>query len=139
VLAVLMTVFLLSLFGMPGLGGFMGKVYLMIAMAQIGAGGYALIAALLLNTLVSLYYYLRPVYYMMQAEDTEQRPAVVLAGFSRGVLILSAIVLFWTGLLPGMAKSAADNYATLKTRDYRESLAQIPAETMPDQPQPQDQ
>ena len=42
-LAMMLAVFLLSLFGMPGLGGFAGKVYLMVAMSDGGgAGAYAL-------------------------------------------------------------------------------------------------
>ena len=35
-LCILLVIFLLSLFGMPGLGGFMGKMYLMVAMANAG-------------------------------------------------------------------------------------------------------
>ena len=33
-------IFLLSLFGMPGLGGFMAKIYLAISMTKAGPAGF---------------------------------------------------------------------------------------------------
>lgn len=103
-LAVLMVVFMLSLFGMPGLGGFMGKIFIASQMFAAGPLGYVLIAILLFNTLLSFAYYLRPGYYMIvtspaggeasQARWSAGAPATV-------ILLLCAIVLVWTGLLPG--------------------------------------
>lgn len=111
-LAVLLSVFVLSLFGMPGLGGFLGKIYLAVAMAQLGGWGFILIAVLLLNTLLSLYYYLRPVYYMVLVSDAQARalgpaPAVAVA-----MLVLCAAALVWTGL-SGSAAILARDYAVL--------------------------
>ncbi|MCB0323525.1 MAG: NADH-quinone oxidoreductase subunit N [Bdellovibrionales bacterium] len=56
-LGVVMTVSMLSLAGMPPLAGFMGKLYLFSAAINSGFVGLAVIAAL--NSVVSLYYYLR--------------------------------------------------------------------------------
>jgi NADH-quinone oxidoreductase subunit N len=100
-LMVLMSLFLLSLFGMPGLGGFLGKVFLMTAMAKFGPGGFALIAVLLINTLVSLYYYVRPMYFMVLVRDDRQRPAVPLAAAVAVMLVLCAAGVIWTGLSGG--------------------------------------
>ena len=112
-LAVLMTLFLFSLFGMPGLGGFMGKIYLMKSMANAGQMGFVLIAVLLLNTLISLYYYMRPVYYMVFMADDEDRPAIVPQGAGVAMLIGCAVVLFWTGLFPATAGEMTKDYAVM--------------------------
>lgn len=55
-LGVVMVIALLSLAGMPPLGGFVGKLYLFSATIEAGYTGLAIIAAL--NSVVSLYYYL---------------------------------------------------------------------------------
>ena len=113
VLAVMMTLFLLSLFGMPGLGGFMGKIYLMKAMATFGGSGagFVLIAVLLINTLISLYYYLRPIYYMVLVPDHESRPAIAASGVGFALLLICGAALLWTGLLPGGAARMTRNYS----------------------------
>jgi formate hydrogenlyase subunit 3/multisubunit Na+/H+ antiporter MnhD subunit len=108
-----MMVFLLSLFGMPGLGGFLGKVYVMVGLKSLGAGGLVLIAALLLNTLVSLYFYMRPVYYMVFVADDKQRPTFPLAT-GQAVLFACAVALIWTGL--GGGSKMADSFANLLSR-----------------------
>ncbi len=117
VLAVMLSLFLLSLFGMPGLGGFMGKVYLMAIMAT-GPFGFVLIAVLLFNTLLSLYYYMRPVYYMMFVPDVEARPAISVGPLALVLLALCALALLWTGLLPGGAGDLAGDYAAIITAGH---------------------
>jgi len=113
--AILFTLCLLSLFGMPGLGGFMAKIYLMKAMADSGPSGFVLISVLLLNTLVSLYYYLRPIYFMVFVTDTEDRPRIIPSAATAGLLILCATVLIWTGLAPGQAGSMARDWGKIQT------------------------
>ncbi len=99
----LMSLFLLSLFGLPGLGGFMGKVYLAKSMMDVAGGtGLFLVAILLINTLISLYYYLRPVYFMVfrPAED-EQAAPVGMPHLAALMMLICAAGVLWTGLLPG--------------------------------------
>lgn len=113
-LAVMMALCLLSLFGMPGLAGFMGKLYLMIAMFEIGRGvGTVLVAVLLINTLISLYYYLRPIYYMVLATDTENRPRVASYGLGSVMIVLCCAVLLWIGVLPGRARQVTSTYSPM--------------------------
>lgn len=113
-LTVLMSIFLLSLFGMPGLGGFMGKIYLMKAMAEVGGGaGIVLIALLLINTLISLYYYLRPVYFMVMVPDTESRPSVSTPGVGMAILTVCVIGVLWTGVLPGGPSNLSATYSDM--------------------------
>ncbi len=102
-LAVLMLLFLLSLFGMPGLGGFMGKLFLASQMFAAGPLGYVLVAILLFNTLLSFAYYLRPGYYMIVAAPAANAPTQRwTAGVPATViLMICAIMLLWTGLMPG--------------------------------------
>ena len=111
--AVLLTLFLLSLFGMPGLGGFLAKFYLMIVMAKLGPAGFVLIAVLLINTLISLYYYVRPVYYMAFVSDDQDRPAFTPALAGLALLLVCAAALLWTGLSGGTRLTR--DYATLVT------------------------
>ncbi|MCB0345885.1 MAG: NADH-quinone oxidoreductase subunit N [Bdellovibrionales bacterium] len=61
-LGIAMTVAMLSLAGVPPLGGFMGKFYLFSAAVRSGYTALAVVAAI--NSVVSLYYYLRIVVVM---------------------------------------------------------------------------
>lgn len=56
-LCVVLCVFLFSLVGLPPLGGFIGKYLIMSKLAD--RGHYGMIAWILLNSVVSLYYYMR--------------------------------------------------------------------------------
>lgn len=112
-LAIVLSLFLLSLFGMPGLGGFMGKIFLMTAMAKAGAGGYVLIAVLLINTLFSLYYYMRPIYFMVFVADDQNRPAMSPRAIAWPLLALCVVMLLWTGFLPGFTGKLTSDYGTL--------------------------
>jgi NADH-quinone oxidoreductase subunit N len=112
-LAMLLTLFLLSLFGMPGLGGFIGKVLLMQVMANAGLGGFVLIAVLLINTVISLYYYLRPVYFMYFVADTRSRPAVPAHGAAYATLGLCALMLVWTGLFSDFPSSLTHDFGAM--------------------------
>ncbi len=127
-LAVLMSLFLLSLFGMPGLGGFMGKIYLMESMTKAENTGFVLITVLLLNTLLSLYYYMRPVYYMVLVAGDERRPVFFPRGIGLAMLLGCAAVLLWTGLSPSAAGGMTQDYArmfsfTRNVVDVTDSLA----------------
>ena len=120
--ALLLAIFLLSLFGMPTLGGFVGKIYLARVMVEAGPYGVALMAALFINTLISLYYYLRPVYYMAfkQATQTESSPtpasptAFRLASPAGVVLLLCMVMIFITGLLPESTFSLLRNHSRVR-------------------------
>lgn len=113
VLSILLIVFLLSLFGMPGLGGFMGKLFLGAGMSKGGTLGVALLAVLLLNTLFSLWYYLRPGYYMVFVEpDAQQKQLPVIQPLRPAVWLILGVcclMLLWTGLLPALASSIAQD------------------------------
>jgi NADH-quinone oxidoreductase subunit N len=97
-LATLMTIFLLSLGGFPPMAGFIAKWYVFSAAINAGYAWLAIIGVL--TSVVSVFFYLRIVVMMyMTATDTPaQFPAVPkVAG---AALIVSAILIFYLGILP---------------------------------------
>lgn len=79
VMAAAMTLFLLSLAGIPPLAGFFGK--LAIFNAAIGQGMWGLVVVGAINTVISVYYYLRPVVAMyMNADESEIAPSLTSSG-----------------------------------------------------------
>jgi len=97
-LATLMTVFLLSLGGFPPLAGFVAKWYVFSAAVAAGYNRLAIIGVL--TSVVSVFFYLRIVVMMyMTTSETETRfpPVPRVAGVA---LIVSAILLFYLGILP---------------------------------------
>ncbi|HXI30275.1 MAG TPA: NADH-quinone oxidoreductase subunit N [Vicinamibacterales bacterium] len=97
-LAALMTIFLLSLGGFPPLAGFIAKWYVFSAAVRAGYTGLAIIGVL--SSVVSVFFYLRIVVmmYMTPSEGPRTIPAVpMIAG---GALVVSAVLLFYLGILP---------------------------------------
>jgi NADH-quinone oxidoreductase subunit N len=66
-----MVIFLLSLIGIPGTGGFVGKFFIFATAIKGGMGWLAVI--LLLNSVVSAFYYLKIVREMFIAEEGKER------------------------------------------------------------------
>lgn len=101
-LAALLVVFLLSLAGFPPTGGFVGKLYLLLAAVEAGYVDLAVI--LVLTSFVSYYYYLRVIWkmYFEEAPTDAPLPAVPGAAF-RVAAVLSAVAILAVGVLPGRA------------------------------------
>jgi NADH-quinone oxidoreductase subunit N len=98
-LAVLMTLFLMSLGGMPPTAGFFGKFYLFRAVLENGQVWAVVIAVL--NSAVSFYYYLRVVISMFTPEK-ETIPVAARVGIPIVlILILTAWGTITLGLFPG--------------------------------------
>lgn len=89
-----MTLFMISLTGLPPTVGFVGKFYLFSAVIE--AKIYWLAVLGVLNSVVSLYYYARVIKYMYFDEATEEKP-LALAGFSYPSLLvgLAAATVFF--------------------------------------------
>ena len=96
-LAGLMTVFLLSLGGIPPTAGFIGKWYIFSAAVQEGHYWLAIIGVL--TSVVSVFFYLRIVVMMYMTEGQETLrppiPAAAMAG-----LALAVVTVFYLGILP---------------------------------------
>ncbi len=70
-LGVCLAIFLVSLTGLPPTAGFIGKLYLFIAL--IDAKMYVLAVIAVLNSVVSLYYYIRVLKFMFLTDAEEKR------------------------------------------------------------------
>ena len=95
-LGLLLTVFMLSLAGIPPTAGFLGKFYIFQAAVETNHLYLAVIGVL--NALVSVYYYLRVVVYLY-FHTGDQRPLV----WSPGVAVVStvtAVVVLFLGIYP---------------------------------------
>ena len=98
-LAVLLTVFLISLAGFPPTAGFMGKFVLF--KSAVVDGHYAIVIIAVLNSLVSVYYYLRVVVKMFMT-DPEKKPILVpsLPAFLTIALVIAIIAVLAIGIYP---------------------------------------
>jgi NADH-quinone oxidoreductase subunit N len=104
-LAVVMAVCLFSLVGLPPLGGFMVKWYLLAALYEGGLIWLVLVAVF--NTLLSLYYYARVAYAMFFQDD--RHPAIRAAVQAKAVLGVCMVLIVLTGTLwAGALKYFAD-------------------------------
>ena len=112
VTAAMLTVFLLSLIGVPLTGGFFGKFYIFRAALQSNLVWLTVLG--LLNSAVAAYYYLRlmVVVYMYEPGEVTNSLEPLTPGL-RAALILPAIGTFVLGILPGTVLNFAQN-ATLR-------------------------
>ena len=98
-LAVILTIFLLSLIGIPVTGGFFAKFYVFSAALQSNLVGLTIIAVI--NSAIAAYYYLRIIVYMyMRDERTEAPVARIPIPLGIG-LAISLIATIYLGVLPG--------------------------------------
>jgi NADH-quinone oxidoreductase subunit N len=97
-LAVLMTIFLLSLGGFPPLGGFIAKWYVFTAAVEAGYNWLAIIGVL--TSVVSVFFYLRVIVmmYMTPSTATVTFPKVPRAAAT--ALVASALIVLYLGVLP---------------------------------------
>lgn len=100
VLAAAMTLFMVSLAGVPPTAGFMAKLF--VFRAAISGDLIALAIFGVLTSAAGLYYYLRVVVYVYMVPQT--KPDAVAGGrvFSAGLALAGcALLVFWMGLQPG--------------------------------------
>jgi NADH-quinone oxidoreductase subunit N len=111
--AILLSLFLLSLTGIPGTAGFIGKFYVFGGVVWAGLWWLAVIGVLL--SAVSAYYYLRVIIYMFFKEPEEALTgATRLSGGMAVSLALSAFATVAIGLVPSWLWDAAVSaYGTL--------------------------
>lgn len=99
-----LSVFLLSLLGMPLTAGFMGKI--MVFREAVNQGYVGLVVVGVLNTAVSVYYYLRLIVVMFFRESPiEWQPPRIPASIVV-TLALTLIGVFYLGLFPGQLLDA---------------------------------
>ena len=109
-----MTVFLLSLGGLPPTAGFIGKWY--IFSAAVGAGYYGLAIIGVLTSVVSVFFYLRVVVMMVHAARAAEAQPVHVTALSMAALTVSIAAIFYLGILPQVLNLAAQSIATILAR-----------------------
>jgi NADH-quinone oxidoreductase subunit N len=103
-LAACMTVFILSLAGIPPLAGFFGKLTVFAAALQIGgvtgpAGWFALLAIAL--SALALFYYLKILKQVLVAAPAPGAVPIPVPGVTALGLLAAAGLILWFGLDPG--------------------------------------
>ena len=106
-LAMFMTVMLLSLAGFPPTAGFVGKFY--IFKAAVGAGHIWLVIIGAINTAISAFYYLRVVVTMYMREPEEELEISPYASTLVVGLVIAAIGVLLIGILPSLMLTPAQN------------------------------
>ena len=109
-LAVVMTIFLFSLAGMPPTAGFIGKFYLFSGAIQEGYIWLAVIGVL--NSAASVYYYLRIMVYMYMKEPTEDFEWIQVTG----PIALALVIAVAGSMIPGIVPSIILQYAEMAVK-----------------------
>ncbi len=110
VIAMMMTLFLFSLTGLPPFAGFVGKFYLFAAVVKAGGTWNWTVAVVgVVNSVISLFYYARVVQAMFldTGDSTEPSPVRTLFGAASVALAIPTLVLgvYWTPLYDFVARS----------------------------------
>jgi NADH-quinone oxidoreductase subunit N len=97
-LAAMLTMFLLSLIGIPITGGFFAKFYVFSAALQSNLVGLTIIGVI--NSAIAAYYYLRIIVYMYMHDERNDTPVAPIS-VSLGVgIAISLIATIYLGVLP---------------------------------------
>jgi NADH-quinone oxidoreductase subunit N len=105
VLAAALTLFLISLAGVPVSGGFVGKFYLFSAAVNAGYVGLALVGVL--ASVISAYYYLRVVVAMYMREPLGDDTWSPVGALPAAALGASSLVVLFLGVYPAPLLEAA--------------------------------
>jgi NADH-quinone oxidoreductase subunit N len=110
ILAATLTIFLLSLIGIPITGGFFAKFYVFSAALQANLVWLTIIGVL--NSAIGAYYYLRIIVmmYMREARDDTPLPPVPLGAGTAIAISLAATI--YLGVLPGRVLEYASRSAS---------------------------
>jgi NADH-quinone oxidoreductase subunit N len=110
-LAILMTLFLLSLTGIPPTAGFFAKAYVILAAVEAGGPAGILAVIAVLNAALAAFYYLRVVVFMFMRDPKGepvplQKSAILRVGLG-GTALLTVVL----GLFPGPLLQVVENAA----------------------------
>lgn len=96
-MAVLMTITMLSMAGIPPLAGFFAKYYIFYAILQQGYIWLTIVAVI--SSLIGVYYYFRVIISMYQDSDQEDT-VFSFSGISRTVLLVVTLLTIFVGIMP---------------------------------------
>src|ERR1043165_2014689 len=125
VLAFSLSLFLLSLLGMPLTAGFMGKI--MVFGAAIDQKFYGLVVIGVLNTAVSAYYYLRLIIVMFFGERTMAWNAPRVPASGALALVITVLGVLYLGIFPGRVLNALQT--RIESQVFTEKFSRKDAKT----------
>src|SRR5579859_7434033 len=97
-LAAMLSIFMLSLIGIPPTAGFFAKYYVFNAALQANLVGLAVIG--LINSAVAAYYYLRLIVVMYMRESKTEAPVFPVPTSLGVAVVLSAVATLYLGIWP---------------------------------------
>ena len=110
-LAFTLTIFMLSLIGIPLTGGFFAKYYVFSAALKTNIVGLTIIGVV--NSAIAAYYYLRLIVVMYMREPSVDIPPEPVSPAMRLALVFAAVATIYLGVIPGRVW----DYATRGARD----------------------
>lgn len=108
VMAIMLSVFLFSLAGIPGFVGFVGKYYVFAAAVHADLIGLAIVGVL--ASAASIYYYLRPMVFLYMRDAHKDIPLVRSGWMFKGSLVVLAVLTIYFGIAPGELTSLLNSY-----------------------------
>ena len=98
VISALLTIFLISLIGIPITGGFFAKFYVFSAALQSNLIGLTIIGVI--NSAIAAYYYLRIIVYMYMRDAQVEAPVAKMPASLGTAAAISAVATIYLGVLP---------------------------------------
>jgi NADH-quinone oxidoreductase subunit N len=109
-LAAVLSIFLLSLIGIPITGGFFAKFYVFTAAFQSHLTGLVIVGVI--NSAIAAYYYLRVLVVMYMREPREDAALPPVPTPMTAALAVCALATLWLGVLPGTVLDYASRAAS---------------------------
>ncbi|MEK6675319.1 MAG: NADH-quinone oxidoreductase subunit N [Planctomycetota bacterium] len=110
-LAVPMVFCLVSLIGVPPFAGFIGKWWVLVALGNLSTPlGWILVIVAVVNTLISVYYYMRLIV-QMAFKDDASRPPLSVSIPGTGLVYISAIALLVLFVWANPLKKTTDRFS----------------------------
>jgi NADH-quinone oxidoreductase subunit N len=109
-LAFTLTIFMLSLIGIPATAGFLAKYYVFTSALSVSAHPTAMVWLTvigLINSAVASYYYLRLIVVMYMREPVVSEAPAPASPAMRLALLLAAIATIYLGVLPGRVQDSS--------------------------------
>lgn len=104
-IASLLTIFLISLIGIPITGGFFAKFYVFSAALQSNLVGLTIIGVI--NSAIAAYYYLRVIVYMYMRDERVEAPVARMPVALGTALTISVVATIYLGVLPNRVLDSA--------------------------------
>ena len=113
-LAMTLTIFLISLIGIPATAGFFAKFYVFSAALKANLVWLTIIAVV--NSAIGAYYYLRVIVMMYMRDATQDIPVTRVPAGVTATLLCSVAAVLYLGILPGRVLEFATRSAQILLR-----------------------